>query len=202
MVNDPSRPVGVNAGPRASGPAYEHGRPSHLRPAPGLAGAVFYEAPTIDELDAQLAGRSLEEVIHRARYIHSDPGPMDRSDAEYADRIASAVRRWLAVQPVGPIPMVLHCPACGTQHIDEPGPGWDNPPHRSHLCGGCGVIWRVADVPTVGVPESALKTSSPADTWPIVKEVSERDDELAPVERRPLAEGLECAEPQAPLDGC
>lgn len=175
MVNDPTRPVG----------------------------AVFYEAPTIAELDAQLAARSLEEAIHRARYIHSEPGPMDRSDAEYADRIAGAVRKWLAVQPVDPIPMVLHCPACGVQHIDEPSEGWDNPPHRSHKCGGCGIIWRVADVPTVGVPESALKTSSAADTWPIVKELSERDDELAPsmrdegdlMERRPLAEGLECEPP-------
>src|SRR5574340_600312 len=24
--------------------------------------------------------------------------------------------------------------------------GWDNPPHRSHLCHGCGHIWRPADV--------------------------------------------------------
>lgn len=67
-----------------------------------------------------------------------------------------------------PIPMVLHCPACGLQHIDEPEFGlawsggsapepegevtvWDNPPHRSHLCHGCGHIWRPADVPTTGV---------------------------------------------------
>lgn len=58
-----------------------------------------------------------------------------------------------------PIPMVLHCPRCGTQHIDAPEtddeheanladytypaagteghasqPRWTNPPHRSHLC--------------------------------------------------------------------
>ena len=31
------------------------------------------------------------------------------------------------------IDMVLHCPKCGTQHIDEPEPenDWDNPPHKS-----------------------------------------------------------------------
>lgn len=64
-----------------------------------------------------------------------------------------------------PIDMVLHCPACGMQHVDaaerqDPYPSstgeddhapWHNPPHRSHLCHGCGHIWRPADVPTNGV---------------------------------------------------
>ena len=80
-----------------------------------------------------------------------------------------------------PIDMILHCPECHMQHIDKPDPcdldircdqsgvcyaeandkpeqcgrGWKNKPHRSHLCipadGGCGHIWRPADVPTNGV---------------------------------------------------
>lgn len=60
-----------------------------------------------------------------------------------------------------PIPMVLHCPACGLQHIDKPQTHqpegvdvalvWTNPPHRSHQCQGCAFEWRPADVPTVGV---------------------------------------------------
>lgn len=73
--------------------------------------------------------------------------------------------------------MVLYCPACGTQHIDAPefaegSPSttafaaiewaWSNPPHRSHLCAGCGHIWRPADVPTNGV--SAVKTRGGADS--------------------------------------
>lgn len=71
-----------------------------------------------------------------------------------------------------PIDMVLHCPACGKQHIDAPedkrwiagadSPPWANPPHRSHLCHGCGHIWRPADVPTNGV--SAVKTTGKADS--------------------------------------
>lgn len=65
-----------------------------------------------------------------------------------------------------PIPMVLHCPACGHQHIDAPEQGWDNPPHRSHLCHQCGTIWRPADVPTTGV--AAVSTRDSADTWPPV----------------------------------
>lgn len=50
-----------------------------------------------------------------------------------------------------PIDMVLYCPICGLQHIDAPSAYWTNPPHRSHLCAGCGHIWRAADVPTNGV---------------------------------------------------
>jgi hypothetical protein len=61
------------------------------------------------------------------------------------------------------INMVLYCPACGVQHIDEPSEGWDNPPHRSHLCHGCGCIWRPADVATNGVAD--IKTEGSADTW-------------------------------------
>jgi hypothetical protein len=85
-----------------------------------------------------------------------------------------------------PIDMVLFCPACGLQHIDEPefipDPGggdlgvamevaarraaaWTNPPHRSHLCHGCGHIWRPADVPTNGV--ARLDSYGRADSAPI-----------------------------------
>lgn len=79
----------------------------------------------------------------------------------------------LEAAQAGPIPMILHCPACHLQHIDAPeeslgrrflDPGakeWDNPPHRSHLCHGCGSIWRPADVPTEGV--AAIQTKGSAD---------------------------------------
>ena len=82
----------------------------------------------------------------------------------------------LRAQLAEPIDMVLHCPACGMQHIDaveelpvpmpgssfEGSAGWTNPPHRSHLCHGCGHIWRPADVPTNGV--EAVKTCGKADS--------------------------------------
>jgi len=64
-----------------------------------------------------------------------------------------------AAQQSAPISMILHCPKCGLQHVDEPDertPGWENPPHRSHLCHGCGHIWRPADV-AMGSASGAAK---------------------------------------------
>jgi len=83
-----------------------------------------------------------------------------------------------------PVPMVLFCPKCGVQHIDEPElpyigdriietgdeeaaacireATWNNPPHRSHLCLSCGHIWRPADIATVGV--QAVQTKGKADS--------------------------------------
>lgn len=65
-----------------------------------------------------------------------------------------------------PIDVILFCPVCGTRHIDKPEPerGWDNPPHRSHLCDHCGCIWRPADVPTNGA--ASVGTRGIRDTWP------------------------------------
>jgi hypothetical protein len=69
-----------------------------------------------------------------------------------------------------PTDVVLHCPVCGRLHIDQPNPtiGWTNPSHKSHLCrvedGGCGTVWRPADVPTNGVER--VQTRGKADTWP------------------------------------
>lgn len=55
-----------------------------------------------------------------------------------------------------PVPMVLYCPACGKQHLDQG--EFAIRPHRTHRCentpagaDGCGHEWRPASVPTVGV---------------------------------------------------
>ena len=65
-----------------------------------------------------------------------------------------------------PINMIIVCPKCGMQHIDAPEPdkGWTNPPHKSHQCHYCNIIWRVCELPTNGVP--SVKTRGEADTWP------------------------------------
>lgn len=85
--------------------------------------------------------------------------------------LGAAVRHALADGRAA-LPMVLHCPACGMQHIDGPeyadappgstfdGSGvaaWPNPPHRTHQCQHCTddqgrpFQWRPSFVPTVGV---------------------------------------------------
>lgn len=94
---------------------------------------------------------------------HLQPG--ERCD------VCGAVEAAQAQAEAVPVDMVLHCPACGLQHIDAPEPlfesepgaaQWSNPPHRSHFCHGCGHIWRPADVPTNGV--AAVKTTGKADS--------------------------------------
>lgn len=66
-----------------------------------------------------------------------------------------------------PVSMLLFCPACNLQHVDVD--EWATTrTHRSHLCkpedGGCGHVWRSADVATVGV--SNIKTKGERDGVP------------------------------------
>jgi len=48
-----------------------------------------------------------------------------------------------------PIPMRIPCPDCGELHIDEG--EFATKPHHTHSCQHCGLTWRPAVVPTVGV---------------------------------------------------
>lgn len=48
-----------------------------------------------------------------------------------------------------PIPMFLTCPMCSGRHIDEG--EFATKPHHTHACQHCGLTWRPAIVPTVGV---------------------------------------------------
>lgn len=48
-----------------------------------------------------------------------------------------------------PIPMRLLCPACHVLHIDEG--DFAVEPHHTHACQSCGMVWRPAIAPTVGV---------------------------------------------------
>jgi predicted RNA-binding Zn-ribbon protein involved in translation (DUF1610 family) len=48
-----------------------------------------------------------------------------------------------------PIPMFLTCPKCNARHIDEG--AFATKPHHTHSCQECGMTWRPAVVPTVGV---------------------------------------------------
>jgi hypothetical protein len=48
-----------------------------------------------------------------------------------------------------PIAMRLTCPACGELHVD--GGDFAVKPHHTHACQRCGMVWRPAIRPTVGV---------------------------------------------------
>jgi rubredoxin len=51
--------------------------------------------------------------------------------------------------PLSPVPMLLWCPSCRMRHIDV---GlFAEHPHHTHACQGCGMVWRPALGPTVGV---------------------------------------------------
>lgn len=54
-----------------------------------------------------------------------------------------------SVESTEPIPLILFCPACGHQHIDEG--EWATKPHKTHLCEACETDWRPSMKPTVGV---------------------------------------------------
>ena len=43
--------------------------------------------------------------------------------------------------------------SCGDKcmYMQPGSPRWTNPPHKTHLCNGCGHLWRPANVPTTGV---------------------------------------------------
>lgn len=64
-----------------------------------------------------------------------------------------------------PVPMILHCPKCQMQHVDVATEDWPNPPHRSHLCLGCGYVWRPSDFPTTGVV--TIQTQGKMDSPPV-----------------------------------
>lgn len=48
-----------------------------------------------------------------------------------------------------PIQMLLWCPECGERHIDVG--EFSSKVHHTHACQGCGMVWRPAIEPTVGV---------------------------------------------------
>lgn len=58
-------------------------------------------------------------------------------------------------QPEAPRPMHLDCPKCGLEHVDtlDPATGidWSTRPHRTHLCLGCGHLFKPSEHYTVGV---------------------------------------------------
>jgi hypothetical protein len=119
-----------------------------------------------------------QEMINEARFtgilnaIH-DISPhcvttIEESFFWYGEGIlcVNEFKRRKASSPVG---VLLFCPDCKEQHIDAPEPenDWDNPPHKSHKCHNCGIVWRPADMQTYGVEK--IETRGADDTWPFLR---------------------------------
>jgi hypothetical protein len=49
--------------------------------------------------------------------------------------------------------IVTTCPDCGLLHLDVG--AWRDRPHRTHLCAGCGRLWRPSEGHTRGVEATA-----------------------------------------------
>lgn len=113
----------------------------------------------------------------------TERSPIPACLSHLTQRDAAVVKaRALAPAPnEAPIDMILHCPKCGMLHEDMPSGDWTNPPHKSHLCrvedGGCGTIWRPADVATNGVRK--IKSKSQHDTWEVADHVALAPDDAA-----------------------
>lgn len=64
-----------------------------------------------------------------------------------------------------PVPMLLFCPACKGQHLDEG--EFATRRHATHACQHCGMVWRPAIVPTVGVEFlPGFKNAAPPEDTP------------------------------------
>ena len=131
----------------------------------GIAREALAKIPTPAEAHGDLTDEQIETLVYEQypTFDRSHDGP-SMDDVLAIVRAAIAISQ-ASLEQTGTIDMVLHCPACGLQHIDAPDErteGWMNEPHRSHLCHGCSHIWRPADVPTNGV--AAVKTKGKADS--------------------------------------
>ncbi len=109
----------------------------------------------------------LDKIAVSVRLLEAGISASPSAYSELVVTLTRTIRNMLShingkVEYNGPINMVLYCPSCGAQHIDEPNGQWTNPPHRSHQCQDCGYIWRPADVPTNGVRATLTKGEADA----------------------------------------
>lgn len=78
------------------------------------------------------------------------PGEPNPNQAVESVTTGGTVEKLNLPEEPTPIPMLLWCPF-GHRHIDEG--EFARKPHHTHACQDekCGVVWRTAIVPTVGV---------------------------------------------------
>lgn len=98
-----------------------------------------------DDRYREEAASALDAMAKLAREALKASGNL--ADVEFrAIETTLAEATWAAAPP---IPMVLHCPVCALQHVDEG--EWIAAEHRTHLCAACGNEWRPSNTATIGV---------------------------------------------------
>jgi hypothetical protein len=110
-----------------------------------------------------------EPVYHRVTHWMPLPEPaLTGGDVQREARPVAATTPASEKSP--PIDMLLFCPRCGEQHIDAPKGDWTNPPHATHTCQHCGLLWRPSNALTNGaaiIPAGEAKhVERIAATWP------------------------------------
>jgi hypothetical protein len=90
---------------------------------------------TIHDLRSKLARAALSR--------HNVDGGIQPSE------MLKAIESYGVVRDSSVVPMLLWCPACNARHVDVG--EFATKVHHTHACQSCGVVWRPAIVPTVGV---------------------------------------------------
>lgn len=135
--------------------------------------AVTHRTAAPDEMFGLLRAKMLEEVEELCEAIDAKSTAMMIEELADVAEVVAALRDRLGhrevdarvrekfldrgsfirgvVMTIEPaVPAVLHCPKCGVQHIDR-GVWATTRVHRTHLCAGCGHLWKPFNHATVGV---------------------------------------------------
>lgn len=100
-----------------------------------VGGLLTLLAERVTGYEEALAGQRQSTVFWETQFNH------ERAEVT---RLAAQVRELSA-----PIPLILRCPECDVQHVDEG--AWATRSHHKHLCGACGHEWTPAVRSTGGV---------------------------------------------------
>lgn len=140
---------------------------------------------SVEPWQAAISQPSITEKFEAAKHaMLFDTKPFD---------LVTAFQKGLEAALSASLDLLLFCPNCHKQHIDEATPdvcelcgkhrddhpeigkvlrceqsgeefqSWFNPPHKSHRCGYCNTVWRPADFPTNGVDQ--IEKRGKGDTW-------------------------------------
>lgn len=112
---------------------------------------TFKAEKKLREAELDITDRAVEATVEKLTLVLDGGWPSGRTFAnEKLTDLASRIRISLAApKAVESIPMLLWCPMCKERHLDVG--EFATKVHHTHSCQGCGLTWRPAVVPTVGV---------------------------------------------------